>query len=473
MTRAWWIPALLGGLITAGGAGCGEDDPSGDPMMMMADGGVTGDGGTAGDPDGGASGDVDGGEEPHEGDITLGRLLIADGEASEVHVVDLDEGEVLDTFEVDGAARVKAATGSRYGYAVQRGSDLVSLIDSGVSFMSHVDHYHVDKGAPSLMEMTIEGSQPTHFVLQDGWGASFFDGTGAVRYFQERSISAGAPTFYDVETGRAHHGVAVVAFGHLFATVPDPDDEEAALPVGVSIRPATSPDEVEDMHLDCPGLHGEAANESRVAFGCSDGVLVAEWHDDHFDVEKLDYPGEWAAGTRTGTLAAHHDAAMMVGNWSADAGSLGLMILDFEAATDADAFLTVPLDSHVLGFTFDRHGEHLLVLTADGHLHRLHADDGAPEGEPLEVMEAFEVEPGHGQVRPALTVGPDRAYIADPVAGHVLEVHLEDWEIERDFGVGGKPHSLAVFSMSPDFGEEHDHDHDHEGDHDHEDEHDH
>jgi len=419
--------------------------------------------------DGGPGGSPDGGEvHDHTGDLTMGRLLVADHEEATAWLFDLDETEpaLLETFTLSGPARAYAGMHGRYAYLVQRGSDEVAVVESGILFESHVDHYHITEGEPQMLDLVLNGSAPTHFVHHAGWVASFYDGSGDVDVLQERSISAGMPDVQTVSTGPAHHGVAVVAMGHVLATI---GTEGESLPTQVGIWPIGELDgPPEAMAGPCPGLHGEAATGEVVAFGCSDGVLLVEHHGDHFDPVKIDNPAGTAEGTRVGTLAAHHELPVMIGNW----GSEGFAIIDPEARS----ITPVLTDAPVVTFALDMHGEHLFALTADGMLHRFEAAEGVPAGDPMMVTGPIDLMGGHGAARPALTPGAGRMYLALPSDGEIVEIHNEELEIERRIMIPGVPHSIAVVSASPDWHEDghghEDHEHeDHEGE-DH-DEHDH
>jgi len=417
-------------------------------MATPADAGVGG-------GDGSVVGGGDGSVEEHTGDLTMGRLLVADHGGGTAWLFDLDEASpaLLQTFTLAEPARAYAGLHSRYAYLVQRSSNEVRVLESGILFESHVDHYHISEREPQMLDLVLTGSAPTHFVHHAGWIASFYDGSGDVDVLQERSISAGVPMVQTVSTGTAHHGVAVVAHGHVLATI---GTEGERRPSEVGIWPLTALDgPFETTAGPCPGLHGEAASGEVVAFGCSDGVLLVEHHGDHFDTAKIENPPGTVEGTRVGRLVGHDELPILIGNW----GSEGLALID----PAASAITPLPTEAPVVTFALDMHAEHLFALTADGMLHRFEAADGAPAGEPLMVTGAIEVMRGHGAARPALTAGAGRMYLALPDEGEVLEIHATDWEVERRIEVSGSPYSLAVVSASPDWHEDghahHEHDH--------------
>lgn len=445
-SKAWLRGfTALGLLLTIG---CGDDDGPPPP-----DGGLPTEDATVPDPDGGLpepdGGAPDGDVPGDTGELTMGRLVVADSTAPTAWIFDLDAETpaLLETLTLAAPARAYGTTHGRYAYLLQRTANLVNVIDSGIVFESHVDHFHLDVDDPEVLSFTMNGMMPTHFTEHDGWVAIFYDGSGDVDLLQQRSLSAGAPTVRTLATGVAHHGVAVAAAGHLLASV---GVEGEALPTEIGMWEVGALEGApEDLFGPCPGLHGEAAAGDYVLFGCSDGVLVVEAHGDHFHSHKIDNPEGTTEGTRVGTLVAHGD--VFVGNW----GQEGFAIVDPVAET----ITPVPTGSPVLTFQLDMWGDHLFVVTADGRLHRFESN-GEAHGAPIVVSETpFSTE--RGVPRPALTAGAGRMYLALPAAGQVLEVHAEEWEIERTITIPGSPHSLIAVSVSPDWTEEsHDHDHD-------------
>jgi hypothetical protein len=439
------VAALLGA--------CGDDRGTAPPPAPV-DGGPEMDSGTPlvdmGAPadDAGArdASGPDAGSEPEVGDFTLGRLLVADGAEPRVHVIDLDTRTRVGTLTVDGVARVYGDKVSPLGYAVQTAAGRVQVLQTGTVFESHGDHYHVEKVAPSLLPGGMTGSTPIHFVHHDGFVGVFFDGSGELQYVQERTILAGAPSVQTVASGQPHHGVGLVAFGHILLTHPElvpMSDPPRYRPVGVTVRRFATPDRVEETITGCTSLHGEAAAGDFVAFGCAEGVLVVERHGGHLDHAMIPNPTGTPAGTRVGTVIASDELPIMIGNF----GRGGLLRIDPGTRTLTPHLL--PVDH--LSFRFDMHGERLLVLTVDGKLHALDPMTFMPRGEPLDVIAPFTVEPGHSQIRPALEAGTEHAFVSDPRTGSVHVVHLEDWALEDSLTVGGMPGTLVLVAVSPDW----------------------
>lgn len=391
-----------------------------------------------------------------EAEVTRGRLLVADGATAKLTVIDLDDGSTPGTFTLQGPAAVYTVAEDTlgFGFLVQRANDVTQLVTSGVGFEEHDGHFHIGKQAPALLSSTITGQTPTHFVQHDGWATIFNDGDGTADFLQTSQLAIGMVQPRRFATGLAHHGVALVSNGRLLASTPDPVEPapgSARLPIGVSARLASDTARLEGEFADCPRLHGEGTNDTRVAFGCSDGVLVLTWNGTAFTSRKLPNPAGVPATTRVGTVLGAHGLEVFVGNFGADA----LSIIDPAAGT----LTPVALPTTAFGFKLF-HDEHVIVLTLDGKLHKLDPATGAAQATPLDVIPAYASAPtGHDAVRPALALGVDRAYVSDPRSGKVVEVDVEHWEVERTFDVGGAPASLGVVSASPDFGEHHEHEH--------------
>ncbi|MBX3245649.1 MAG: hypothetical protein KF901_00560 [Myxococcales bacterium] len=382
----------------------------------------------------------------HDEDITRGRLLVAHATEPTVWVWDLDGAQptLVGTLNVSGPATLYGEVHGRYGYVLQRNDDVVHVVDQGILLESHGDHFHVEKRAPSLLDTRFEGATPTHFTRHQGNVAVFYDGSGAVEILLERSLSAGSLTRWRLETGVAHHGLAMPAFGHVLASIADApaDPEERARPDRVGVWEIDALDGEPESEGPCPGLHGQAAGGEYVLFGCADGVLVARFHDDHFDFFKIDNPAGTPEGTRVGSLWARGE--VFIGNWGTD----GLVRID-PAARSFGTPVTLPARQR--GLTFDMHGEHVIVLTVDGNLHRLEPDL-SPAGAPLAVVAAFDAT---ATPRPQLSVGAHRVYVSDPAGSRVREIHTEEWEIEREIALPGAPGSIVALSVSPDYEEGH------------------
>lgn len=454
---------------------CGDD---GDPPSNGNGGG--GAAGSAGTPSGGSSPAATGGDRPEPGgtpggaagespgaggDVassggagaggdgsiapgaksTLGRLLVADAdpENPRVLVVDLDDGNVVGEFPTLGTVSAYASEStSGYAWANQRVPGVVEIVASGI-------HRGADgailKAAPYVLGERLQGPLPTHWVSHDAWVVSFNDGDGSFDFVLERSLGGARPLMSRATTGEAHHGVALISHGNVFASVPHPQASSGEpgpgsayiLPIGVSVRRLATPDVpvAELKREDCPLLHGEASSDEVVAFGCGDGVLVAARAGGAFQFRKLSNPPGAPEGQRVGTLRAVDGVPALIGNWGQ-----GFAIIPYEDA--APTWITVDLGAANRGFLLDPESLDLIVLAGDGSLRRFDALTGTPVGAALtNVIPAVEA----GQATPGFALGHGVAYVADPRSGEVVEIDLEQWAVSRTLDVGGQPKSLAAF----------------------------
>lgn len=384
------------------------------------------------------------------------RLAVNDHESGTVHVIDLAAGDVTETFELSARATLYTGESGRYIYAVQTAANIVNVIDSGVRQVWHDDHYDTDIGVPAVLDFAATGSRPIHFVTWEEWVSIFNDGDGTVAIFSEDDVHHADAEIILISTERPHHGVGAAVGDYVLTGIANMDNLDSALPVGVAIY--TLDNELVASFPDCPGLHGEAhAGHHGLAFACSDGILIVEWHDDEFSATKLDYP-EGSGDTRSGTLRSAHGGQYIIGNFGPD----GLIRIDHEAGTIERIELPVNMWRFAI---YDYDPAHAVVLTMDGFLHLIDIASGEIEAS-VEVVEAF-TRPIRGAARPAFALGGHYAYVSEPLPGDIAIVNLETMEVEEDrIFVGGKPSSLAVFGVMGEDHHAHDHDH-HHHDHDH------
>jgi ABC-type Zn uptake system ZnuABC Zn-binding protein ZnuA len=403
--------------------------------------------------------DDDHADHEHAG-VAPTRLAVADGKEAVVHLLDGESGDVLATYAVASPARVYAGADGTLAYAVQMDGNQVNVIDTGVRFEPHDDHFHVELVESALLDFALAGTRPIHFVAHDGQIAIFNDGDGTAAIFDEAIVRSGGEVTL-IDSGRPHHGVAVPLGDVVLISLPDPNDLEAALPVGVSVRTL---DGAEVVAFDnCPRLHGEASiGHDAVAFGCVDGVLIIARDGDGWSSRKIDNPAENPNNARVGTLAYNEHSRLLVGNFSRE----GVTLFDLEAGSMTPVVLPVPM----WAFTWSQHDPHeVLALTIDGSLHTIDGESGELLGS-VAVVDAFELpqQGEHGVLRPALIAAGDMAYGSNPAAGEVIEVHLGEMALERQIPAGSAPFALAAFGVMADpHAGEHMHDHDKKTDHSH------
>lgn len=369
----------------------------------------------------------------------VGRLLVSDGSNGQVVVIDLQEGEAVASLDTLGPARVYANSNGSHGFAVQTSTDAVQGIRPGLEYINHGDHFHAETSSVALWdEVVTTCNRPIHFVAHDGWGATFCDGDGQLHIFDDTASDEPIePQSFD--SGRPHHGVGLVAFDHVLLSIPNPEDLEDALPVGVSALSFEGA-QIEAFET-CPGLHGEAASERYVCFGCQDGVMCMYQEEDTLVSTKIEAPEDTPDGVRVGQLSASYKSGVFVGNWGENLALLN----------PQDGSMTpITVGKSILGFKVSDDGEYIFVLSADGNLAKIHIEDQEIEAEEAVIPE-FVVESGHRQLRPTFELGHEFIYVVDPRSPEVLELSAESLELtEREIRLpDGQYHSIAVVAVPP------------------------
>jgi hypothetical protein len=306
---------------------------------------------------------------------------------------------------------------------LHRDESRVTVIHSGLSVVDHGDHADLLEGAPYVLQTLNLGRQPTGFFARGHDVGVFSEGDATIAWLDTRLLGISLDYVEIVTAGSDGGSLSIVdgfvLSGHQQLARVDVYGRDGALLASFE---------------GCPGLHGQAVSGSTTVFGCSDGVLLVESHGDGtFSSHEIAAPANAPEGARVGTLQGHPGSDVVVGSFGD-----GLAIVDVAAK----AMRTVALPAAPLGMRFVEGGEVLVVLTSDGWLHRL---DGVTGEAHASVALVPAVAPG---VPPAsLAVLGEFAYVADPTANVVLEVHVDDMDVERRFELSITPGSLAVMAI--------------------------
>ncbi len=345
--------------------------------------------------------------------LTRGRLVAASATLPEVYVVDLDSFEVS-TLSVTAENAILQGTGgmSPYSWMVHYFNDRVEIVDVGLDFTRHGNHYHLHKTDPKIHEFSMDGPNPAHIVEHDGLVAVFFDGTGEVRLVTESQLASGEEVDIDaVMANMPHHGVAFEFHDHMLVTRAESVDDTVIVNGVVAFAHNDTSTTVYESET-CSSLHGEASLGHHIAYGCDEGVLLIEHTGSGFSSEMIPYPD--GSSARPFLFHSHVDSPVIVGDFGQ-----GLVTVD--PATSA--VTTHSLPSAHKGYTFED-GEHLLVLAADGNLYRVSLNDFSVEGEPLSLVPPF------GDDDTAnVHVAAGRLYALDSRDASIVAVDLEDWEV--------------------------------------------
>jgi len=361
------------------------------------------------------------------------RALVSDHAAGRVHVVDLDHGEPIASYDLESPARLHLGASGRYVYAVQRDAGRVAVIDAGIEVVPHGDHADIRVGPPALLPVSIAGPRPVHFNRDGAHVAVFFDGDGTAAFAEEEALVAGAAPAL-LRTASPHHGVAKPMGDLVAISIPHPSDPRE-LPVGIALE---RPDGTRlDVAETCPRLHGEAASGPWTGFGCADGVLFVV-RDDRgaASFRKLPYPTDLPAGRMVRNMAG--GTGLIV--FAADFGPDAMAIVE----PDAGTVRMVGLPARRIAFALDAaYGDALFVLTEDGTLHRIDTVRAAVAAS-RRVVEPYSAEGGSAVARPRLASRGEHLVVTDPARGRLLRLDPGTLEVVGEVGLGGAPFDVVL-----------------------------
>ncbi|EWH09770.1 putative lipoprotein [Catenovulum agarivorans DS-2] len=410
---------------------------------------------------------------------SMGRLAVLSAENAQVSILDLDTNSSIDSFSLTHTSNsLYASAGYRYAVITSRTNDYVGFIDGGLWREDHVAHLHDYKQQPSMSDYELTASRPTHVVTHDGQLAVFYDGdaessaAASVQVISDTDI-AGSQTNVNTLTYTINmHGVAEPRGEHLLSTIRRDDVESTSaakiLPDQVGVYHAHDGEfELEQTFgVTCPDLHGAAQNEEFVLFGCSDGVLMAEENEQGFSASKIANIDDLHGG-RIGTLYGHEDSELFIGIAAAHGGNTATLLAVNPEENSMSVLEWQPTDGiRPAAYSFANHGEYFLVLETNGTLNILeqHVHDGSIE---WEHHKAIDVRDGDTTAIPdgmsfSLTVAQNGhyAYVADPVAKHVVQIDLETFEESAEIDLGFAPSQITWLGIAEEEHEDHD-EHDH------------
>lgn len=405
---------------------------------------------------------------------SMGRLAVLAADSNEAAVFEIENGELLDTFSlVHSSNSLSVSADYRFAVISSRAQDYVGFIDGGLWREDHVEHLHDYEQEPMMSDYVLTGSRPTHVVSHDGQLAIFFDGDASssspasVQVITDNAIAnetADIPTLnYTVNM----HGVAEPRGEFLLSSI---RRDDAVSTSGNTILP----DQVGVYHLHggeyeledtlenlCPDLHGAAQNHDYVVFGCSDGVLVAHQHDDHFDDKKIANIEE-LYGLRIGSVYGHEESESFIGVASAHGGSNAILVSINAAESEMEALEWQPdSDAKPVAYAFSHGAEQFLVLDSAGFLNVLeaHEHDGHMHWELVSQLDISEEDvtamPDGLSFKMTVAQNGHYVYISDPIAQHILQINLEDMGIEGDIELDFAPAGITWMGIAE---EGHDHD---------------
>ncbi|CAM3008988.1 5-methyltetrahydrofolate--homocysteine methyltransferase [Pseudoalteromonas distincta] len=399
---------------------------------------------------------------------SLGRLAILAGDSNEASFFDLDDNALLDTFVLnDESSTLSASPDFRYAVITNRTQDYLGFIDGGMWREDHGEHLHDYEQGPAFSSYELtSGSRPTHLMTHDGQLAIFYDGdadSGApasVEVLTDSDITNATATLPGISYDINMHGVAEPRGEHLLSTIRRDDADNTSVA-------KVLPDQVGVYHFHdgeyeleqtlaptCPDLHGAAQNHDYVVFGCGDGVLIAHQQDDVYEAQKV--ANIEAVGTeRIGTLYGHENSNTIFGIAAAHDGS-GSVLLSIhpENAEMEEVEWQLADGASAVSYSFSASGEHFLVLDSLGFLNVLtgHDHDGEMHwelaGQVDITQEDISTMPQGMNFSMTVAQNGEFAYVADPIAQHIVQVHLEDLEVEGELELTFPPAGLTWLGIA-------------------------
>lgn len=396
-----------------------------------------------------------------------GRLAVLSAGGEQALVFDLEDDSLLDSFSLTyPASAMSASAGARYAVLVSRDNDHVGFLDGGVWQEDHGDHLHPYAQAPALSAYERLGTQPTHAEVAEDQLAIFYDGNGELGL----PASVEIITDHDIANETAHpaaihynvamHGVAKARGEYVLATMRRSDAESTS-------NAKVLPDQVGVYHLHgdeyeldevlgelCPDLHGAAQNEASVVFGCRDGILVATEDAHGYSASKISNI-ETLNNARVGTIYGHEESASFIG--IANGQEQVHLVSIHPLENSMSAFEWQPAVGQTpVAYSFANDGTQFLVLDDQAQLTVLSAH---AHGDHLHWEEAGTLQLNDGDLSAmpeggkfALTVAQDGhyAYVADPIAKHVLKIDLETVAVVGDIELDTVPAGITWLGIAED-----------------------
>ncbi|WP_083005194.1 zinc metallochaperone AztD [Halomonas sp. GT] len=366
--------------------------------------------------------------------VTAWRLLVADQQDAVVHVIDAKEKSLLDTFEIAGPAALHRSRSGEAVFAVQGAANTVSVINTGIAFHDHGDHADIEVSAPALLDVTLEGERPAHFVERQGYIAQWFDGEDEARLFTESSTLSGEPDIRVANVEAPHHGVAVPYHSHAVVTVVNPEDSSQR-PIGAKVL--DSDGNLVGGEVACPGLHGSAGSGSLYALACHTGLLLIATENGTPQITHLPYPNSLPEGSAS-TLLGGIGLQYFMGNYGPDR----LILVD--PTEGGEGFQLVQLPTRRVHFAVDPiRARYAYVFTEDGQLHQLDVLNGELT-QSLRLTEPYSMDGHWNEPRPRIAVAGDQVVVTDPNAEALHFIDIETFEQLEEMPLEGKPYNIVA-----------------------------
>lgn len=390
---------------------------------------------------------------------TQGRLLVAIKDQPKVGIWDINEATLLEEYTLtEPASALYASPSYRYGFVIQRIANRVNVVDSGLSQEDHGDHKDDIIEAPRWLAFGTDKTRPTHFTGNDTQSAIFFDGNGdtttpaQVGVFTEANIKNNTPGIW-LEYTTHMHGAAQARGDYLLSTIRDPLTTNT-LPDRVGLYKATSGfyNEQQIFSDTCPGLHGSAQNETQIAFGCTDGVLVITQSGETFTSKKIANPASFTGTTRIGTVYGDENNAEFVGVAAGQFFAINTSNNSISPInwinTDATTAPTA------LAYGFADEGELFVILDNQGWLTLLNTNNWTVSTRIQAITSNLSALPTGARFELALTPG-HIIYVSDPIANQIKHIDLDEAKVSGSLQLDATPSKIVWVGIEEPAGNHH------------------
>ncbi|MDK8670877.1 hypothetical protein [Corynebacterium sp. MSK195] len=379
------------------------------------------------------------GFEAEEGETEVAQLptRIVISHAEGLRAYDAKTGKVIGEDKMNAFLRLSDAGDDRH-VMVTKGDSFLTY-DTGRITKGHGDHNHYYTAEPSLGDATINAPHAGHVVHHDGFTALFSDGDGVARIYKTEDIgNDDAQPVNTVDTGAAHHGVAVPLKDGSVVITKGTEDERH------TIQHLDKEGKVLTETTECPGVHGEAAaGNGNIFFGCEDGPVIFDGTKFH----KVDASAYAGAGgyQRSGNAAGSEESDVILADNKTDEDA------ELERPTSVTLVDTkdfsakkVDLDASYWFRSLARGplGE-ALVLTTDGKLNIIDPDSGEITSQ-IDVISRWKENKEWQQPGPILQAADGYAFITDAQKKQLVVIDLlQEKEVNR-FDLDIEPTEMTV-----------------------------
>ena len=379
------------------------------------------------------------GFEAKEGETEVAQLptRIVISHAEGLTSYDAKTGKTLSEEKMNAFLRLNDAGDNRH-VMVTKGDSFLTF-DTGRITKAHGDHNHYYTAKPSLGDAPINAPHAGHVVHHDGFTALFSDGDGVAKIYKTEDMGKDdAQPVKTVDTGAAHHGVAVPLKDGSVVITKGTEDERH------TIQHLDKEGKVLTETTECPGVHGEAAaGNGNIFFGCEDGPVVFDGTKFH----KVDASAYADAGgyQRSGNAAGSEESDVILADNKTDKDA------ELERPTSVTLVDTkdfsakkVDLDASYWFRSLARGplGE-ALVLTTDGKLNIIDPDSGEITSQ-IDAISRWKENKEWQQPGPILQAADGYAFITDAQKKQLVVIDLlQEKEVNR-FDLDIEPTEMTV-----------------------------